>query len=201
MQVSRKLAEQELLLNIETGRGLEEAARQLYAEYFDSLAGYVQYNSGSREDAEDIFQEVVVSFINLVQKGKFRGESSVKTFLYSMNRHLWLNELKRRGRAQAREEKYEQAQVTDLGDVVDQMTDRESGERLMQVVDALGEPCRKILLLYYFENMPMKQIVEHTDYENEQVTRNKKYKCLKKLGEMLDEDPVLKQQLKSMLDE
>lgn len=42
----------------------------------------------------------------------------------------------------------------------------------------------------------MRKIVDATDYENEQVVRNKKYKCLKQLEQMLHEKPALRESLK-----
>ena len=41
----------------------------------------------------------------------------------------------------------------------------------------------------------MKEIVLHLHYENEQVVRNKKYKCLKRLEQMINEKPICLQQL------
>ena len=37
----------------------------------------------------------------------------------------------------------------------------------------------------------MKEILQNLDYENEQVVRNKKYKCLKQLEQMMSGQPVL----------
>ena len=107
MEVIRNFPDSELVANLRAGKRMDETIKTIYRNHFDSLSWYVMNNSGSRQDAEDVFQEVVVAFIDLVQKDKFRGESTVKTFLYSLNRHTWLNELKRRGRALAREEKFE----------------------------------------------------------------------------------------------
>ena len=45
----------------------------------------------------------------------------------------------------------------------------------------------------------MKEILDATDYENEQVVRNKKYKCLKQLEKMILEKPHLKETLKTLL--
>ena len=93
MEISRVLHDTELLSNIRKGIELNDMIRFIYKDHFQSLSWYVMNNSGSREDAEDIFQEVVVNFIDLVQKDKFRGDSSVKTFLFSLNRFTWLNEI------------------------------------------------------------------------------------------------------------
>ena len=199
MEVVRNLPDEEIISGLKTGKGMEDMIRSLYRGYFESLSWYVMNNSGSRQDAEDIFQEVVVSFIDLVQKDKFRGESTVKTFLFSLNRYTWLNELKRRGRALAREEKYERGQDKVELDSTHLIADREGKAEVARLVGELGETCRKILLLFYYENLSMKEILDTTDYESEQVVRNKKYKCLKQLEQMVNENPALKQTLKNLL--
>ena len=59
--------------------------------------------------------------------------------------------------------------------------------------------CKKILLLFYYENLSISEILDTLDYQNEQVVRNKKYKCLKELEQMITEKPLLKQTLKNLL--
>jgi len=199
MEVARNFPDSELVSNLRSGQRMEETIKALYRSYFDSLSWWIMNNSGSRQDAEDVFQEVVVSFIDLVQKDKFRGESTVKTFLFSLNRHTWLNELKRRGRSLAREEKYERGQDRVELDTAHHIADREGKAEVIRLVGELGESCRKILLLFYYENMSMREILEATEYENEQVVRNKKYKCLKQLEQLLNAKPALKQTMKNLL--
>lgn len=199
MEVIRNLPDTELVANLRAGKSMDESIKAIYRNHFESLCWYIMNNSGSRQDAEDVFQEVVLSFIDLVQKDKFRGESTVKTFLFSLNRHTWLNELKRRGRALAREEKYERGQERTEMDASHYIADREGKAEVTRLVGELGETCRKILLLFYYENLSMREILETLHYENEQVVRNKKYKCLKQLEQMITEKPYLKQSLKNLL--
>jgi RNA polymerase sigma factor (sigma-70 family) len=199
MEVIKQLSEVELIHRVKSGIDMNGSVKFIYLQYFESLSWFIINNSGSRQDAEDIFQETVVSFIELVQKDKFRGESSIKTFLFSLNRNIWLNELKRRGRADARELKYEKAQDRTEMDVSVAIVDREARSQLMKIMSELGEGCKKILLMFYYEDLPMKEIVAHTDYENEQVVRNKKYKCLKQLGQMIETNPSLAKTLKNLL--
>jgi len=159
----------------------------------------VKNNNGSQQDAEDIFQEVVVNFIELVQKDKFRGESSVKTFLFSMTKNTWLNELKKRGRSDARELKYEKMKDKEEMDVSHLIAEREAKKQVMDIVSQLGDTCKKILVMFYYENLSMNEILANLEYENEQVVRNKKYKCLKQLEQMITSDPSLTQTLKNIL--
>lgn len=199
MRISRKFSDEELTESIRTGKDREQAIKFIYKDNFETLSRFILNNSGNRQDAEDIFQEVVVNFIAAVQLNKFRGESSIKTFLYSLNRFSWLNELKKKGRTQLREIKYEKA-----GDKVQQdgsrlLIEKESADQIINLVDLLGENCKKILLMFYYDNFSMKEILDTLDYENEQVVRNKKYKCLKQLERKISDNPLLKENLKSLL--
>jgi RNA polymerase sigma factor (sigma-70 family) len=195
------LTDEAVIEGIRSGKELDRVLRFLYREHYGLLENYVTRNSGSEEDAADIFQEVIMAFVNLVQAGKFRGESSIKTFLYALNRNTWLNEIKRKGRAETREMKYEigTEKIEVNADAV--IENREMNAALMKTVEDLGEACKKILLLFYFENLSMKEILASLPYENEQVVRNKKYKCLKKMEEMVSANPILYNQLKTLLHE
>jgi RNA polymerase sigma factor (sigma-70 family) len=199
MEMNRSFSDRELIANLRSGNRLNESIKAIYRDCFDMLSRYVINNNGSRQDAEDIFQEVVVSFIDIVQKNKFRGEASVKTFLFAMNKHSWLNELKRRGRAEKREMNYEKGQEKIEMDAAHFMAGREAKNELMTIVTRLGEACKKILLMFYYDNLSMKEILDNTDFENEQVVRNKKYKCLKQLEQMINNDPSLMNTLKNSL--
>lgn len=199
MELVKIQADAEIIEAIQKGSGLDQAVRNIYRNYFENLEWLVKNNNGSQQDAEDIFQEVVISFIEIVQKDKFRGDSTIKTFLYSMVKHSWLNELKRRGRSDARELKYEKARPQEEMDVSQQMIEKESRKQVMEIVEKLGETCKKILVMFYYENRPMKEILASLNYENEQVVRNKKYKCLKQLEQMITKDPSLTQTLKNLL--
>jgi RNA polymerase sigma factor (sigma-70 family) len=177
----------------------DEAIRYLYRKQFGLTMAYIRQNSGTEEDAEDIFQEVILVFIDVLKKDKFRGESSVSTFLYALTRNIWLNELKKRGKSKLRDEVFEKGKDKTDADVSHLIVHRELKAQLMQVVDKLGETCKKILLAFYFENRAIKEILETLNYENEQVVRNKKYKCLKQLELMMSAEPGLTQNLKSVL--
>ncbi len=199
MKSETKITDAELIEGLSNRATEKEAIMSLYENYFDYLSLFIMTNSGTRQDAQDIFQEVILSFVHMVREGKFRGESSVKTFLYVLNRNTWFNELKRRGRSTEREKKFEA--IRDHGEVSVEveLEQREGSRQLMKIMEKLGENCKKILVLFYYEGLPMKDIVSQFNYENEQVVRNKKYKCLKQLDGLIQENPTLLKQLKTLL--
>jgi RNA polymerase sigma factor (sigma-70 family) len=198
MELHRTFDDATLLQALRSNANPDEAIRHLYRTQYNLTKIYIKQNSGSEEDAEDIFQEVICSFIDIVKKDKFRGESSVSTFLYALTRNTWLNELKKRDRAKIRDEKFEKQKDTTGPDVSHFIANRETNNQLMQLVNSLGETCKQILLAFYFENLAMKDILKNLAYENEQVVRNKKYKCLKQLEQMITSNPQLAKNLKSV---
>jgi len=199
MAVVPEYSDDELLSLLGSGKAIDNPVKHLYEKYFYVLSSYIEQNQGSREDAEDIFQEVVLTFIDLVRKNKFRGESSVKTFLFAVNRNIWLNELKKRGRQLKRNEKFSVEQPDAEPGVEKMISNREARKQVFSIIESLGEVCKKILLAFYYENLPISEILTRLDYQNEQVVRNKKAKCMKSLEEKFSADPALAQKFKSAL--
>jgi len=196
-----RISDTDLLSNLRNRRNLDESIQTLYRDYFESLAAYVMHHHGNRQDAEDVFQEVIITFLNILHKDTFREASGIKTFLYSINKHVWLNELKKRRLTLLREEKFAELQesmVADTSSRTDKKMIREEVEKLMS---ELGEPCRKLVTLYYYEGVSSYELVKYFDYANEQVIRNKLCRCQKKLSHLLLENPHLKKYLKTLLQE
>jgi RNA polymerase sigma factor (sigma-70 family) len=197
MKAEKMYSDTDLLAAIRNKGTLDEAIRYIYQHYADTISSLIVNNSGNHQDAQDIFQETVVTFIETVQKDKFRGESSIKTFLVAIARNTWLNELKRRNRSDHREEVYEKSRPEEEADIGHLISEREKKEQFRALLGKLGESCYKILTLFYYENLSMKEMLGHLPYENEQVVRNKKYKCLQQLTGLLKDNPVIAKMIQS----
>lgn len=199
METNKIYPDATVIANLRSGNDFDSTIRYLYKVNYRKVEVYIVQNKGSEEDAQDVFQEVMVTFIELVKHEKFRGESSISTFLLALSRNTWLNELKKRGRALLRDEKFEKAKSTRDDDISKYMVHREMRNQVMQLLNNIGDTCKKILLAVYYENLSMKEILLQLDYENEQVVRNKKYKCLKQLEQVLATRPDVANNLKSIL--
>ncbi|MBC8154529.1 MAG: sigma-70 family RNA polymerase sigma factor [Bacteroidetes bacterium] len=199
MRVQESFSDADIITAIRTGSAIDQAVGHIYRHDYRTLENYVLTNSGNRDDAADLIQEVLVTFIELVQNEKFRGESSIKSFLYSLTRNLWLTELRKRGNTARRNEQYELGRDTLEDDITGFLLYKEAQQTITDLFDQLGDPCRRILILFYYENRTMKEIMEQTRYENEQVVRNRKYKCLKELTDTIRQSPSLSETVKAAL--
>lgn len=199
MKAEVKYTDVELIEAIRAGTELNSAIQFLYRQHAEATSSFIRHYGGSEQDADDIFQETVVAFIDVVKKGKFRMESNIRTFLASIAKNCWFNELKKRERADIRHRKFESGRDQNESDVAEHIGDLERKKQLRSLVDHLGESCRKILLLFYYENLTMKEIVYHLPYENEQVVRNKKYKCLQQLTGLIKDNPAVARQMQEII--
>lgn len=187
-----------LLESIRSGTRLDEALKTIYRDYFKILAPFVTNNNGSFEDAEDVFQETIISFITIVRNGKFRGQSSVKTFLYSINRNTWLNRLKKKKKTTRREMLYTASMpVMEFREELAVQREQVRAQ-VTELLEKLGLVCQKILVQYYYDDLPVRQITANLGM-NPQVVKNKKCKCQKELTDMIRNNPDLNKNLRELL--
>ncbi|GHE43184.1 RNA polymerase sigma factor [Sphingobacterium griseoflavum] len=170
----------EILRGMESGDNL--AIHKLYTLYYPTIAKMVINNQGSREEAQDIFQETVMVLYDKVISGDFELSSKLQTFLYAISKRLWLKQLTRG------ESKYYKDQLDQLEDSLaaeDAIEEHMVTEaNLLQMEGALlmlGEPCKTILHDYYIKSASMTDICEKFGYTNPDNAKNQKYKCLQRL--------------------
>lgn len=84
--------------DLETFKGLQsrdnKAYEILYQFYYPSVKNFITKNSGSEEDAEDIFQETILVLLEKVPKTDFNLTSSLKTYIFAISSNLWLKKLR-----------------------------------------------------------------------------------------------------------
>ena len=68
--------------------------KHLYAKILPKICRYIRKNSGTEDDAFDIFQDGVVIFYRHVMSGNYRDDYDISGFLYTVCRNLWINKVK-----------------------------------------------------------------------------------------------------------
>ena len=189
-------SENEIMAALQSGdaSSQEKAFRYLYRQYYGLVESLVVTNSGAREDAADIFHDGLIVLFNQVKQGSFQLKSTLKTYLYSICRNLWLMKL-RRGKKETRlEEKHESLQIAEDHFQTLEMTEKKN--LIVQLLQELNEDCRKILELFYFRKMKMEQIRQMLNLANEQVAKNKKSRCMKSIRSKVKENALYQQSLR-----
>ncbi len=157
-------------------RGDEHALEVVYQKNYRMMMRLVQNNSGTEQEAKDIYQEAVVVFWQKAVSGNLVLTSKISTYIYSICLNLWRKELDRKKRHT--NEEYDKPHY--------QQHDAEEKAKIVrECIDQLGETCKKVLSYYYFDGMSMKEIAERVGFANTNTAKTKKYKCKKKLDEII----------------
>lgn len=171
----------------------------LYRTYFGEVTKLITYNGGDEDDAADIFQETILVFVEMVKTNRYRGESTIKTFLYAVAKNLWNKELRTRSRRFNREVKYSSGEEQISTGADNSILNKDMQCTLDNIYKQIGETCREILKGFYYEELSMKELLNRFKYENEQVLRNKKSICMKKIKAVLQENKHLTDTFKNLL--
>ncbi len=140
-----------------------------------SVKQYIKGNTGTSEDAKDIFQDALVVLYQKVQQSKFVLSVPLKTYLLAIVKNCWLQELRRRNKLPA-------AGITE--DVAEIITEEEPGfTTATAAFNLLSEKCKELLILFYFKKKNFKEIAKVFSFSDERVAKNQKYRCITKAKE------------------
>lgn len=170
---SRTPGDEEIRSMISAGN--QEALIILYRKHQHMLRRFVMNNQGSKEDAEDLIQEVLVAAWQNAQKQEFTLSAGWGTYLMAIGRNLWLKQLRKELRFSDKDPADAEKMSADV------RPERLDLNKVVQMVEQLDENCRKLLTLFYFEALDMEQIALRMGYNNADTAKAKKYQCFKRL--------------------
>lgn len=179
------------------GTKRQQAIRTIYDDNVlkGKVINFVKNHGGNKEDGQDIFHEGIIALDRNIREKKFREESSIQGYLFSICRFAWMN----RARKQAKTTLVDENKVFDGADEeTPEMTfvNKERNELLESIMDNLGDRCRKILEMWKL-SYSMSEIASEMGLANDVQARKAKYRCHNSLIKFLSEHPEINELLKN----
>jgi RNA polymerase sigma factor (sigma-70 family) len=165
-------------------KGDEEALVMLYEANRRMVRAYVLRNHGTEDDAEDLLQDAVIVLWERVKAGTFEYTSKLSTFIYATVQNIWRRRLAR----MKRETAMEFSGLNDPEDStspLDVLMEDDTSKKISAALAALGEPCKTLLMLFYWEECSLENIAKKMKFANAETAKSKKYQCKKALEEIL----------------
>ena len=136
----------------------------------------------SEDELLDIYQDAIMAFIENLRKGHLENiQVEVKTYLFSIGKYLIFNKLKNKNA--------DYSLVEHLPDeIVWEELDDEKEQLLLEISEGLkqlGEQCYKILTMFYYEEKKLDEIQKILNYEQKDVLKSQKSRCLNHLKKIL----------------
>lgn len=193
----KDLTDQELVTAIKKGgAGRQQAIRYIYdkAVLRQKVIHFVRQNQGNEEDGSDMFHEGIIVLDRNIREDKFRAESSLEGYLYSICRFLWQNQRRKKARVELKDDPSQMDQIETTTPETHLITD-EKKHLLQRAMEQLGERCKRILELWQL-SYSMEEIAAEMNFSSAQMARKNKYRCQQSLMQFFKEQPNWKEWLR-----
>lgn len=157
--------------------------QEIYKQYRTGFLLFATRFPLNENDILDIYQDAVIALWENAQKGKLDHlESSLKTYLFAIGKYMIYAKL----RDNNKEDSYAEIEdfVADWEEYSEGMDDEEI-EEIRTSFAKLGAKCQEILRLFYYQEWNLDEITKMMNYENKDVTKSQKSRCIKSLRELL----------------
>jgi RNA polymerase sigma factor (sigma-70 family) len=159
--------------------GKQQIFNDLYENEFPKVVRLITKNSGNIDSAKDVFQDALVILIEKVNRMELNLTCPIKTYLYSICRILWLEQLRKDKKTISLNDSYDHYETDivivrhdDVPDIYDNVND---------AIEKLGNHCQQLLDCYYYKKMSWDEIAKTLGYKNAASAKNQKHKYLEKI--------------------
>jgi RNA polymerase sigma-70 factor (ECF subfamily) len=147
-------SDRELIERWKTGDS--RAATMLVGRHADALARFA-VSSGERSEIEELVQDTFVRAFASIDS--FRGDSSLRTWLFTIERRLMLDRRRQERRMRATVPVEPSDAVTEF-DALDNLLAEEAESRVRRAVDALSPTQREVFTLRVEQGLSYKEIAD-----------------------------------------
>ena len=178
------------------GSPRDSAWEYAFKTWKNGIISNIVRNGGTRDEAMDAIQDTCIHFENRVKQPGFIVERSLFAYFKYAVYRCWVNSRKANSNvfSELRDEELEKFSL----EIDAQIVRGELARLLDETIGRLGNRCQSILSLA-IGGFSMREIAEKMGFKGgEQVAKNEKRKCQERYENYLNENPVIKEQLKNL---
>ena len=161
--------------------GDESALTEVYDSYKLEFVNFFKKYKINEESILDIYQESIIVIYQKIMIENYRlVSSSLKTYIYGIAKNKVYDYYRRQNlltddfkNLKSENEEFKIFEEPNLYE-----------RKLAKNLNSLSESCQHILKLFYYRGLSIKDIVNQTDYKDENTVKSHKSRCLKRLKEL-----------------
>ncbi len=157
---------------------------------------HVTKNGGNREDANDVFHDSIIILDRNIRQDKYKSEGSIAAYLYSICKFTWNNKWRKNIKTELVED-FSQETPEESNSVHVHLINEETKLNLEKLLSKLDDSCRSILKMWQL-SYSMQEIAEAQNLSSPQMAKKYRYRCMKKLMKVLDDNPELLNALRNV---
>ncbi|MBK9108714.1 MAG: sigma-70 family RNA polymerase sigma factor [Saprospiraceae bacterium] len=164
---------------------IQAKIKELYKLYYSDVQNYVCNNSGQAEDARDLFQEIALNFLKMMQDGITDSIQNEKYYLMGMARNLWLKKVHKEKHTLS----YEDVMLTEKADEAGNEEEKNSlFELVSNKLAEISKECQQIIYEGFYQKKSNTELAALMGY-TEQFVKVKKHRCLQGLKKIILDSP------------
>ena len=170
-----------------------EVIAYLYNQLKIKIWNHLRRRGGLKTDVDDLIQEGLIVLFKLAKQNKLEKVRNIQSYLFIVCKNLWTRQ---------QSKNLKQVQIEHVSHelredqtVLHHLVEKERKEVIAKLIGKLGEECKELLFLFYYERLSFKEIGQQLGALKEATLKTRKSRCLKKLREILSKSPKLKQLL------
>lgn len=158
---------------------------KIYREHYHKAEQHILNNSGTKDDAKDIYQQAFTILWRNVQLDKLNSQNveSIAGYLFKIVKHKWIDYL----RTAYAKHRFNIVEPDSILKIEEDLYDEEQDAKFKIIkthFQKLGEACKEVLTDFYFKKTSLKTIAKRMGW-TETTARNNKYRCIEKLRIMI----------------
>lgn len=168
------------------GKEFEEISMYLFKSLMGFLPQVKQKLNLPQQQMQDAYADALVKLLRKLKDGSFRGESKISSYFYKIFYNTAVDVSRKNAsnkNMQTLELLEHDARERDLLNMIDH---KDEAAQVVKVINTMGDLCQRILMDWGYYGYSMAEIATRSDLSNAESARSMKYKCLKKLRELLN---------------
>lgn len=142
----------------EFNAGDQKAFRQIFNFYYPGLVLFCKKLTDSREEAEDIVNEIFIGLYN--RRSSLGSVNNIKAFLYISARNRSFNYLKAKKRLSKQQQLFAERMKDEISFTNEYFIGDEIARAVSNAIESLPEECGKVFKLAYYEDLTPKEIAD-----------------------------------------
>ena len=154
---------------------------ELYELYYDDIYRFILFMIGDKQCCEDLVHDTFVRAYTAIDR--YENLSSIKTWLFSIAKHLVIDEIRKRKRRRLFSVIGFEKEIPSTVNVEQYIENKEEVAKLMDAINKLKPNYRLVIILRKVEGCSTKEIAEVLDWSEAKVrkTLSRALQSLKKM--------------------
>ncbi|MGB6083502.1 RNA polymerase sigma factor [Moheibacter sp.] len=166
----------------------EKALFKIYDFYKSEFLQFANRYELPKDDILDVYQDAFIALHENALKGKLDElKSNVKTYFFAIGKYMIYSKLKQ-DKKSIYMESADDFQFDESWSIEEEPEENSSVRKLEIALNQMGGKCKELLTYFYYEEKKLDEIVLLMNYDNKDVAKSQKSRCMKNLKNLLNKN-------------